>query len=225
MVIGARDERRARVGEGEELVEHRALGAQRRSARRAVEHAAQQPHDVRPRGVVGQLDEADAEAGRGGPTCGLRAAARRSTTAPLPTSRRALEQGGRLGRTLDADAEQQVAGLAEDARPRLGERHVVDGRAARVDDDGEQASAEGADELRDRQAHRGRRRGAGRGPSGSSADGADGIRPSWHVGAASTITSAKLWSWQHQCARRGTAPPWRQGTTPDLTQESISCPL
>ena len=128
------DERGARVGEGEELVEHGALGAQRRTARRPVEHAAQQPHDVRPRGVVGELDEADAEAGRrgadlrvagGGPPQHHGAAAGRG---------RALEQGGGLGRTLDADAEEQVAGLAEDARPRLGERHVVDGRAAGVDD-------------------------------------------------------------------------------------------
>ena len=101
MVTGALDEGGAGIGQGEEVVVDRALGPQRRSGRRAVEDATEQPDDVRPGRVVGQLDEGHAEAVGGGAHVaaagGAPAGARRRR---CPHAAARLDAGRRrLGRT------------------------------------------------------------------------------------------------------------------------------
>ena len=111
-----------------------------------------------PRGVVGKLDEPDTDAARGGAHLRIARCCRAQHDGAAPGRGGSHQQGGGVLRAVDPDTEEQVTGLPVDAGPGLGQRHVVDGRQPRIDDDGEQAAAERADELVDGQAHRSRRR-------------------------------------------------------------------
>src|SRR5690606_6721967 len=132
-----------------EVVVDRSVGPHGRAGRGPVEDTPQQPHDVGPRGVVGELDERHAEPA-GGPsdlavTSG--AAAEDDTAAADPAGR--LDEGHRGLRRLDADAEQEVTGLAVDPGGGLGKRDVVDLGPWGVDGDPEQPPAEGPDDVGD----------------------------------------------------------------------------
>ncbi|MBE1531776.1 hypothetical protein [Actinomadura algeriensis] len=143
---GARD-LRGGVGEREQVV----VGARRSGQRgaRAVDGAPDEPHDVRPRRVGLQFDQRGPAGGAGTDGLGVRGLHHDGGGA---RGGGAFEEGERGGAGGQADAEDEVAGLARGFAG-FGEDDVVDRSGAALGEHAEESGAEGAGEVRHADRH------------------------------------------------------------------------
>ena len=117
---------------------------------RAVEHPTQQPDDMRPRRVLGELDEGHARA-----PCAVTDHPPLGQPPPQhhPTDPRRPRPRDEVGRGLggvDGDPEDEVTPLAHQALRRLGQGEVVDAGTPGGDHHAQQPAADGVREVLDR---------------------------------------------------------------------------